>query len=240
MYNTSKSKEKILFITAPVNALVEGLYREDTAISDILLRGNFGLGTFDDLDGEMVILDGIVYQMRSDGKAYKVKPEQKSPFACVTFFEPYSFESIDSELTYKELLSFLDSTLPSKNMIYALKIEGDFSYVRTRSVPKQEAYKPLVEVAREQPEFTIENVRGSMVGFWTPNFLDKITVPGYHLHFITEDKKQGGHILDCNARKIKISIQHVSRVELSLPITLDFMTSDLERDVSLDLKEAEQ
>ena len=75
----NRAKEKILYVTAPVNALVEGLYREDTSISEILSKGDFGLGTFDDLDGEMVILDGVVYQLRSNGKAYEVKPNQKSP-----------------------------------------------------------------------------------------------------------------------------------------------------------------
>jgi acetolactate decarboxylase len=233
------SNEKILFITAPVNALVEGLYREDTCISEILARGDFGLGTFNDLDGEMVVMDGKVYQLRSDGQAYAVSAETKSPFACVTFFKPYSFENIDAPLSYSDLIALLDRTLPSKNMLYAIKIEGEFSYVRTRSVPRQEAYKPLVDVAKEQSEFVFENIAGSMVGFWTPNFLSSVAVPGYHLHFLTADKQHGGHLLECQAIKIKISLQHVSRIELGLPITLDFMTADLSRDITADLKEAE-
>ncbi len=233
------SNEKILFITAPVNALVEGLYREETSISEILARGDFGLGTFNDLDGEMVVMDGKVYQLRSDGQAYQVPANTKSPFACVTFFKPYSFEDIDQPLSYSELISLLDRTLPSKNMLYAIKIEGEFSYVRTRSVPRQDAYKPLVEVAKEQSEFSFENIAGSMVGFWTPGFLSSVAVPGYHLHFLTADKQHGGHLLECRSIKIKISLQHVSRIELGLPITLDFMTADLSRDITEDLKEAE-
>jgi acetolactate decarboxylase len=233
------SNEKILFITAPVNALVEGLYREETSISEILARGDFGLGTFNDLDGEMVVMDGKVYQLRSDGQAYEVPASTKSPFACVTFFKPYSFENIDEPLSYAELIALLDRTLPSKNMLYAIKIEGEFSYVRTRSVPRQDAYKPLVEVAKEQSEFSFENIAGSMVGFWTPGFLSSVAVPGYHLHFLTADKQHGGHLLECRAINIKISLQHVSRIELGLPITLDFMTADLSRDITEDLKEAE-
>lgn len=233
------SNEKILFITAPVNALVEGLYREETSISEILARGDFGLGTFNDLDGEMVVMDGKVYQLRSDGQAYQVPANTKSPFACVTFFKPYSFEDIDEPLSYAELIALLDRTLPSKNMLYAIKIEGEFSYVRTRSVPRQDAYKPLVEVAKEQSEFSFENIAGSMVGFWTPSFLSSVAVPGYHLHFLTADKQHGGHLLECRAINIKISLQHVSRIELGLPITLDFMTADLSRDITEDLKEAE-
>ena len=236
---SNKSTEKILFITAPVNALVEGLYQENTSIDELLNRGNFGLGTFDDLDGEMIINDGQVYQLKSDGKAYKVNPKQKTPYACVTQFEPYSFEYLDSSMELSELYAFLDRTLPSKNMLYALKIEGLFAHVRTRSVPKQDSYKPLVQVARNQPEFSFQDIEGSLIGFWTPEFLDKITVPGYHLHFLTSDQGRGGHLLDCVTKEIKISIQHVSRIELALPITLDYLTTNLNRDISSDLIEAE-
>jgi len=236
---SNKSTEKILFITAPVNALVEGLYQENTSIEELLNRGNFGLGTFDDLDGEMIINDGQAYQLKSDGKAYKVNPKQKTPYACVTQFEPYSFEYLYSSIELSELYAFLDRTLPSKNMVYALKIEGAFAHVRTRSVPKQDSYKPLVEVARNQPEFSFQDIEGSLIGFWTPEFLDKITVPGYHLHFLTSDQGRGGHLLDCVTKEIKISIQHVSRIELALPITLDYLTTNLNRDISSDLIEAE-
>lgn len=236
---SNKSTEKILFITAPVNALVEGLYQENTSIEELLNRGNFGLGTFDDLDGEMIINDGQAYQLKSDGKAYKVNPKQKTPYACVTQFEPYSFEYLYSSIELRELYAFLDRTLPSKNMVYALKIEGAFAHVRTRSVPKQDSYKPLVEVARNQPEFSFQDIEGSLIGFWTPEFLDKITVPGYHLHFLTSDQGRGGHLLDCVTKEIKISIQHVSRIELALPITLDYLTTNLNRDISSDLIEAE-
>jgi acetolactate decarboxylase len=124
-------------------------------------------------------------------------------------------------------------------MLYAIKIEGEFSYVRTRSVTRQDAYKPLVEVAKEQSEFGFENIAGSMVGFWTPGFFVFSRSPGYHLHFLTADKQHGGHLLECRAINIKISLQHVSRIELGLPITLDFMAADLSRDITEGLKEAE-
>jgi hypothetical protein len=154
------ARNALLYVSAPVNALVEGLYRQDTTIADILARGDFGLGTFNDLDGEMVVIDSVVYQLRSDGNAYAVPDETRTPFACVTFFRPYSEEDIDQPLDYPGLLALFDRLLPSKNMLYALRLDGLFDYVRTRSVPRQDAYRPLVEVAREQPEFEFEHYRG--------------------------------------------------------------------------------
>lgn len=228
-----------LYVTAPVNALVEGLYREDTTIADILKKGDFGIGTFNDLDGEMVVVDGRVHQLKADGQAYEVDPETRTPFACVTFFRPYSVEEIDQPLSYEQLHALLDRLIPSHNMLYAIRIEGLFDYVRTRSVPRQDAYRPLVEVARNQPEFEFNTISGTMVGFWTPHFMQSVAVPGYHLHFLTEDGQHGGHLLECCPRSVTISLQHVPKMELGLPMTLDYLTADLTRDTGKDLDEAE-
>ncbi len=228
-----------LYVSAPVNALVEGLYRENTTIAEILTQGDFGIGTFNDLDGEMVVCDGVVYQLRSDGEAYAVTPETRTPFACVTFFSPYSEEEITTPLDHAGLMALFDRLLPSRNMLYAIRIDGLFDYVRTRSVPRQDAYRPLVEVAREQPEFAFSPVEGTLVGFWTPHFMESVAVPGYHLHFLTADKRHGGHLLECRPRHIRIAIQHVPELRLGLPMTLDFLTADLSRDTRDDLHEAE-
>ena len=236
--NTSAGSS--LYVTAPVNALVEGIYQEDCAMTDVLAHGDFGIGTFNQLDGEMVVLDGHIYQLRADGIAYAVPPQARTPFACVTFFKPYSFDDIGHALEHDALVALLDRLLPSKNMLYAIRIDGSFDYARTRSVPRQASYRPLVEVAREQPEFEFENIAGSLVGFWTPHFLSSIAVPGYHFHFLTQDRSRGGHLLECRPRGIRISLQHIPSLELGLPLTLDYMTADLSRDIGADLEEVEK
>jgi acetolactate decarboxylase len=229
-----------LYISAPINALLEGIYREDTTIEDILRRGDFGLGTFNDLDGEMLVLDGVVYQMRSDGRAYQVDKEVRTPFASVSFFSPDTSEGIEHPLSYQALQNLLDRMLPSPNMIYAIRMEGRFSYVRTRSVPKQDCYRPLVEVAREQPEFEYQDTDGVLVGFWTPDFMGALSVPGYHLHFLDADLASGGHLLECETERMTVSLQHLPRLEVGLPVTLDYLTADFTRNVSQDLEEAEK
>jgi len=229
-----------LYVSAPINALLEGIYREDTTIEDILRRGDFGLGTFNDLDGEMLVLDGVVYQISSDGRAYRVDKEVKTPFASVSFFSPDTSETIQHPLSYKALQGLLGRMLPSANMIYAIRIEGHFSYVRTRSVPRQDCYRPLVEVAREQPEFEFEDTDGVLVGFWTPDFLGTLSVPGYHLHFLNAGLTSGGHLLGCESTHMTVSLQHLPRLELGLPVTLDYLTADFTRNVSQDLEEAER
>lgn len=228
-----------LYVSAPVNALVEGIYREDTTVADVLRHGDLGLGTFNDLDGEMVVMDGEVHQLRSDGEAYAVSPDTRTPFAAVTFFRPYSEEQIREPLDYPGFIALLDRLVPSKNMVYALRVEGRFASLRTRSVPRQDAYRPLVEVAREQPEFDFTDVEGTLVGFWTPSFLSSVAVPGYHLHFLTADRRHGGHLLECAPVDVTISLQHLPQVSLGLPMTLDYLTAEFGRDTERDLDEAE-
>ena len=229
-----------LFVSAPVKALVEGLYREDMTVGDLKRHGDFGLGTFDNLDGEMVVLDGQVHQLRADGRAYAVPDAVGTPFASVCFFRPDTVEEIDRPLDYDGMMELLEMLTPSPNMIYAIRIAGEFDYVKVRSVPRTENYRPLVEVAREQPEFEYCDVRGDMAGFWTPAFLDSVGVPGYHLHFLTEARDSGGHLLTCRTKRLKVQLGHIPRMTLGLPVTLDYLTAEFTRDLGKDLEEAEK
>ena len=108
-------------------------------LAEIKQHGDFGLGTFNDLDGEMVLLDGTVYQITADGQVAVIEDEQTlTPFACVTFYRPISHDELDQELTYDAFLDWLVRLLPSPNLFYALRIEGEFASIKARSVPKQE------------------------------------------------------------------------------------------------------
>lgn len=228
-----------VYLSAPVSALIEGIYREKTTIADILEHGDFGLGTFNRLDGEMVVVDGEVYQMKADGKAYRVAPDEQTPFACVTRFRTDT-EDVFAESPGMDLTALVESIIPSPNMLYAIRVDGSFNHVRTRSVPPQDNYRPLVEVAREQPEFEYRDIQGTMVGFHTPTFLGAVSVPGIHLHFLSGDATCGGHLLACDPGPITIGIQHVPQLIMGLPMTLDYLTMGLERDAAKDLEEAER
>jgi acetolactate decarboxylase len=233
------SKENAVYLSAPINALVEGLYVENTTMAEIKQHGDFGLGTFNFLDGEMVLLDGHVYQIRSDGKVYHVADDEKSPFACVTFFNPDTFDDLENSDNSKGFYDLLNNLIPSENMLYAIRIDGTFSHVKTRVVPRSENYRPLVEATKNQPVFDFHDVRGCLAGFYTPRFMESLNAPGYHMHFLSEDRQQGGHLIQCVLERVRIGIQHVPKLDVGLPITLDYLTADLTRDVGNDLDKAE-
>jgi len=229
-----------VYLCAPVNALVEGIYEEKIPFTEVKKHGDFGLGTFDHLDGEMIMLDGHIWQIRSDGRVERVDEKALTPYACVTFFEPQKHALLTSDHDYEYFLDWLQSLLPSPNLFYALRIEGTFSYIKTRSVPRQECYRPLVEVAAEQPIFEFENTEGTLAGFYTPEFMASLSVPGMHLHFLSADQQHGGHLLECRPHEARVAVQLLDRVELSLPMSDAYLHWDFHRDISRDLGKAEK
>ena len=236
----SKANKSPIYLCSPVNALVEGIYEQKIPFTEIKKHGDFGLGTFDNLDGEMVMLDGKIYQITSDGRVSETDDLALTPFSCVTFYNPASHDVLDQEMSYEEFLDWLKNLLPSPNIFYALRIEGAFAHVKVRSVPKQESYRPLVEVAKNQPVFNFTNIEGTLAGFFTPSFMESLSVPGLHLHFLSNDLQQGGHLLECSPRKVRVGVQFISNVELGLPMSLDYLTWDFQRDIGKDLDKAEK
>jgi len=236
----SAPKGSALYMCAPVNALVEGLYEQKVPLREIKRHGDFGLGTFDDLDGEMILLDGRVYQVNSAGRVAVVDDAGMTPFACVTFYRPISHEDVAQAMDYQAFLNLVQQLLPSPNIFYAIRMEGTFDYVKTRSVPRQENYRPLAEATKDQPVFEFQNVAGTLAGFITPSFMGAVNVPGLHLHFLSADFTRGGHLLECRPRQGRIGVQFISRLELSLPMTFDYLTQDFTRNVEQDLNKAEK
>ncbi|MHB8770949.1 MAG: acetolactate decarboxylase [Syntrophales bacterium] len=214
-----------VYLSAPVSALMKGLYEEDTTLAHLKKQGDFGLGTFNDLDGEMVLLDGIAYQLKTDGLVHPVDDASRLPFACVTFFVPATVENVEQDLDDAGFKDLLDRLLPSKNMFTAIRIDGRFRAVQVWSVPRQDSYRPIAEVRPTAHEF--QDIEGTLVGFYTPPFIGSLSMPGYHLHFLSADRRHGGHLFHCRPHNVRIGIQFVPELRLNLPMTLDYLTTEL-------------
>ena len=215
----------VVYLSAPVSALMKGFYEENTTVAEIKKYGDFGLGTFNDLDGEMVMVDGIVHQLGVDGTTHQVSDAVQTPFACVTFFKPTTVEEVCGELDYAAFKNLLYRLIPSMNMFYALRIDGLFGRVRAWSIPKQENHRPISEVAAETFEYY--DLEGTIVGFYTPDFIKSLSMAGYHLHFLTADRKHGGHLQYCEVKDARIGVQFVSKLILNMPMTIDYLTASL-------------
>ena len=223
-------EDQTVFQTSTVNALMEGASTGDMTMGELKTHGDFGLGTFDGLDGEMIELDGKVFQVRSDGHAHPVEDSARTPFATVSFFKADETAQLDRLCDQTTMLAAVAAMLPSQNIFHAVRIEGRFAYVKTRAVAKQEKSVGLEDAAREEPIFEFHEVEGTVVGFFTPDYLAGVNVPGYHLHFITADRSAGGHMLDCRTTDVTIKVHHTPEFELGTPGTEEFLSADLSRD----------
>jgi acetolactate decarboxylase len=238
--NTSRGGEE-MFQYSTIDALLAGVYDGQLRCGELKKKGNLGLGTFNALDGEMVVLDGQVYQVKVDGKVYLAPDSGMIPFATVTSFTPEKFLPVKKAANLTELTKILDQNLPTKNIFYALKVEGRFSQVKARSVPRQtRPYPPLVKAVEKQAVFTFTDVEGTMLGFRCPVFFKGVNVPGYHLHFLTKDRKGGGHVLDCVVENLTVQVDPIQKFNCVLPEDQEFYRLNLEKDQSVDLKKVEK
>lgn len=179
--------------------LMNGEYDGIVTIGALKERGNFGLGAFDKLNGELVALDDTVYQILYDGTVQKPDHSSTTPFAAVTRFEAERISMLGGSGTLKDLCSVLDTLIADSTSLFAIKVEGTFRSIKTRSVAGQsKPYAPFATVIQHQSVFDIEEINGVMVGFYTPSGYAGLSPPGYHFHFISADRMRGGHLLDAH------------------------------------------
>jgi acetolactate decarboxylase len=215
--NAAEDRET-LFQVASFKPFAQGEYAGVTTYSELEKHGDFGIGTFDGLDGEMVAVNGVFYQITVDGKPRQVASTEGAPFAMLTFFEADQTLHVADAMNYSELTAYIDQNISPEDAMYAIKIHGVYDYAKTRSVPKQtEPYPALTEVIENQVIFPLKNVTGTTAGFRLPSYMAEINVQGYHFHFITDDESAGGHLLDCIVRNATIEIDYIYDYELVLP-----------------------
>jgi acetolactate decarboxylase len=217
-----------VYQTSTIGALLDGIYDGDVTIAELLTHGDFGLGTFNRLDGEMVILDGTCYHLHADGSVTLASGQDKTPFASVLWFRPDQTVTLAGPTSRADLTAVIDQAIPSPNLTYALRISGSFARVRTRTVMAQRTpYPPLTEATAHEPVTDLEGVTGTLAGFRSPAYEQGISVAGDHLHFLTDERDHGGHALDFALDHGEVAICTVSELHLSLPRTTPFLSADL-------------
>jgi len=220
--------ESVIYQVSLMSALLSGVYEGNTTMAELLEHGDFGLGTFNDLDGELIAFDSNIFQLRADGTARRAAPDQKTPFAVMTFFNPTDEYQIDRLHSREEIHQIIDEHVRSDNLFCALRIEGNFSLVDTRTVPKQtRPYKPMLQAVEQQPIFHIKARQGVLIGFRTPEYMQGVNVAGYHEHFITDQRESGGHVLDYQVLSGKLTFGTIEKLIVDFPKDQDFKDADL-------------
>ncbi|WP_212992945.1 acetolactate decarboxylase [Actinoplanes auranticolor] len=228
----NRHRQHTAFQTSTIGALLGGLDDGDLTVTELLRHGDFGVGTFSALDGEMVVLDGRCYQLRSDGRAAVAPPEATTPYAIVTSFAADSTFGLPSgtALNRDQLTEMIESRLPGDNYFYAIRVDGQATSITSRTVRRQtKPYPGLLEASSGQREQTYTELAATIVGFRSPDYTGTIAVPGYHLHFVDDARRRGGHVLDFVMSGGQVHVSVIEQLRLRLPSSSEFATGELNR-----------
>lgn len=225
-----------------IDAILAGAYDGQVPCARLASMGNLGIGTFEGLDGEMIVLDREVYQAKADGRIYRPPAGATTPFAAMVEFRGDQELAVRDGTDFPGFQRLIDAASPNTNLLCAVKFEGRFRHIQVRSVPGQsKPYPPLVEVTRHQPVFDHDEVEGTLVGFRLPSYIKGINVPGYHLHFLSQDRQVGGHVLAFQVAGGKVALDTCHRFVMVLPRGgSGFESVDFNQDRSKELEKAEK
>ena len=211
-----------------INALLKGCYEGDITMADLLRLGTDGIGTVQNLDGELIVLHGVAYSARADGSVVVVGPDTKTPFAVLTRFDSTSFSQVDA-LPFKDFLAHLDRIAPIAPVV-AIRVSGSFQNLHLRSISKQfPPYRPLSEVVADQTEWHFDKAEGDLIGFRFPDTLAGVEVPGWHLHFLSKDRQHGGHVIGLDVMTAQVEFSSCDQLHVELPADIgigDIGTAD--------------
>ena len=211
-----------LFQTSTVQALLAGAFDGDVTLRQILEQGDLGLGTLDGLDGELIVLDGIVWKANLDRTLMRPDLGSTTPYAVVVPFSPDETLALTGPFQAPDLERHIGHGVHTARRPTAIRIDGRFEAVQVRSVPKQRRpYPPLADVIAQQQVSELADVSGTMVGFLFPDGLDGIEMVGSHLHFVTDDRTCGGHVLSYTLHEATAQLDNVTRLRVELPPAVD-------------------
>lgn len=234
-----------MYQVSTLQALMLGYSRSVIPVSELLEHGNTGLGTFEDVDGEMIVIDGTCYRATENGTVEVAEPDKGVPFSAVCDLqgnrtvELGAFQSVDALKSQLNLLIEEDFGL---NSMHVVRIDGAFAFVDARS---ESAYRSMHVtlkdvLAQTQKAFCFENITGSLVCVYFPDYMDGINAAGWHLHFVSDDRKLGGHVFDVSMIRGRALLDKVNTIELRLPDEPVFDTYALKQASRDEIKHVEQ
>jgi acetolactate decarboxylase len=213
-------------------AFVNKVFDGTLTAKELKTKGDIGLGSYNALDGELVMLDNVPYKVTEDGVVSVAKDDELIVYANAVHFTPEQSFTVDSTVHHQGLRDAINSQLKSKNVFYAFKIHGEFSAIKLGGLHKQQ--KPydtgLDVLIPNRPVFEGENVTGTIVGFFCPEYIGNIGVANYHFHFISDDKKLGGHVMELTGKNLKVEVDPIHKYTFELPQTPDFINGKFDKE----------
>lgn len=238
-------KETKIFQVSTLQALALGYSRAVITVEEFLKHGDTGLGTFEDVNGEMILLDGICYRATEDGTVLPAEPKMGVPFASACRLQGTGSFDVPAQPDISSLKAFLNLKIEEVfglNSMHIARLDGSFKKISARSESAYESqHITLKEVLKTtQKDFIFEDIDGTLICVYYPDYMDGINAPGWHLHFISADRRSGGHVFEIDMKGAKAIIDKIDTIELRLPGVPAFDTYSLKDASQEEIKEVEQ
>ena len=241
--DTPDRNRDVMYQVSLLQSLAYGDYCGSVTVKELKQHGDVGIGTFNKLNGELIMLDGEAYRAAGDGSVEIVSDNETIPFSIVTYMDSDETKNFKEIPDYDALCNELNQMAEEKgiNRFYMIRVDGMFREVNVRSVHAQEGpYKRLTEVMEhDQTFFDYENIEGTLVGLYCPPYMASLNAVGWHLHFISKDKTRGGHVLGLNIADAVLTWDDTDGFQMRLPQNEKFDRFDLTVDQSEDIKRVE-
>lgn len=234
-----------MYQVSTLNALLLGYTRTVVTVQDLLANGDTGLGTFENVNGEMIVVDSHCYRASDNGDVTEMPPDRGVPFASVSFlkgskkFEIGPVENIDD---LKTLLNLKIEEGFGLNSMHMVRIDGFFETVDARSENGLKSqHVELKDILNlNQKSFVFSNVSGSLVCIYYPDYMAGINASGWHFHFVSDDRSKGGHVFNITMQHGAAFLDKISKIEMQLPWEASFDTYALTSVSQKDVKKVEQ
>ncbi|MGV8905528.1 MAG: acetolactate decarboxylase [Acetobacterium sp.] len=210
-----------LYQVSTISSLLAGNYEGFKSFAEVKEHGDVGIGTFNALDGEMVMIDNTVYKVKASGAVEVVADTDTTPFAAVSYFDNDVTQQLTVTASLDALEQELDKLIVNKDLFYIFRVDATFNTIKTRSVPLQEKpYPVLSEAVKQQSVFDNTAVTGTIIGLWCPEYIGGVNVPGYHFHFISADRSKGGHVLEVSFDQAQVAVDGTDGFVMNLSPTI--------------------
>lgn len=235
-----------IYQVSTLNALMLGYTRKAVTVAELLRHGDTGLGTFENVDGEMIVADGRCFRAADDGSVVEMNPEVGVPFASVAFLDgdvrEFDLQKVAGVDALRSLLDLKIEEGFGLNSMHVVRIDGAFDVVRARSERGfSSQHVELKEILKDrQKDFAFENAYGSLICLYHPDFMQGINAAGWHFHFISEDRTRGGHVFDVSIAEAHVRLKKLSQIRIQLPTEAAFDTYSLTQASQGDIKKVEQ
>ena len=242
--NGAAQDRDVMYQVSLLQSLVNGDYHGSITLAELKQHGDTGIGTFDGLNGELIMLDGKTYRAAGDGSVEAVTDDVTIPFSVVTFMDADKKKQLKDIVSFDALCAELNQMVAErgKNQFYMIRIDGAFREVNVRSVYAQHGtYRRLTEVMEDDQTFyDYQDVEGTIIGLYCPPYMSYLNAVGWHMHFISKDRTKGGHVLGMNIADAELTWDDTNGFEMRLPQAEAFSGFDLTADQSEDIEKVEK